>query len=68
MMKSPITGKKMDIQERESVLFFRNEAVAYNHIEYYCNKSGEAFTTTELDELNMKRVHDNYRNNQIHKR
>src|SRR5690606_13344119 len=33
----------------------------YNHKSYYCEESGESFTTTELDEFNLNQVYNQYR-------
>lgn len=60
-MKSPITGKEMTLQIEKSILVFRKEEFEYNHKSYYCEDSGESFTTTELDEFNLNQVYNQYR-------
>jgi putative zinc finger/helix-turn-helix YgiT family protein len=60
-MKSPITGKEMTLQIEKSILEFRKEKFEYNHKSYYCEESGESFTTTELDEFNLNQVYNQYR-------
>jgi len=60
-MKSPITGKEMCLVRKKSTLTFRKEEfVFYSHF-YVCADSGEQFTSTELDELNLFQVHNQYR-------
>jgi len=60
-MKSPISGKEMSLQTKNSILVFRKEGFEYSHISYYCEESKESFTTTELDELNLNQVYNQYR-------
>jgi uncharacterized phage-associated protein/DNA-binding transcriptional regulator YiaG len=60
-MKSPITGKEMTLQIEKSTLVFRKEEFEYFHKSYYCEDSGESFTTTELDEFNLNQVYNQYR-------
>lgn len=59
-MNSPITGKKMLIQIEERTIEFRKETftIAFH---YYLCESGEKFTSTDLDELNMLQVYNQYR-------
>lgn len=60
-MKSPITGKEMKmIQEKRSIIF-RKETIEIVFHYYKCDDSGEQFTTTALDELNMNQVYNQYR-------
>jgi len=60
-MKSPITGKEMALIKENRILTFRNEEfeVVYHH--YKCEESGELFTTTELDEINLTQLYNQYR-------
>ncbi|MFV8392812.1 type II toxin-antitoxin system antitoxin SocA domain-containing protein [Flavobacterium sp. LB2P6] len=60
-MKSPITGKEMSLQIEESSLVFRKEEFNYFHLSYNCEDSGESFTTTEIDEININQVYNQYR-------
>jgi putative zinc finger/helix-turn-helix YgiT family protein len=60
-MKSPITGKEMNLQTSKSTVVFRKEEFEYFHLSYYCDESGESFTTTEIDELNLNQVYNQYR-------
>ncbi|OFY39384.1 MAG: DNA-binding protein [Bacteroidetes bacterium GWF2_40_14] len=60
-MKSPITGKEMVLIRENRTLSFRKEEfeVVYHH--YKCEESGEFFTTTELDEINLNQLYNQYR-------
>ncbi|WP_300725363.1 type II toxin-antitoxin system antitoxin SocA domain-containing protein [uncultured Bacteroides sp.] len=60
-MKSPITGKEMIFRQEEAELTFRKETFRYIHLFYECEDSGERFTTTELDTLNVNQVYNQYR-------
>src|SRR5690554_3373071 len=60
-MKSPITAKEMTLRIEKSILVFRKEEFEYFHKSYYCEDSGESFTTTELDEFNLNQVYNQYR-------
>lgn len=60
-MKSPITGKEMTLQTNRNTVTFRKEEFNYFHLNYYCEDSGEFFTTTDLDELNLNQVYNQYR-------
>lgn len=59
-MKSPITGKKMMLKKERDTLIFRNEEFAFVNHFYYCEDSGEGFTTTKLDEINITQVYEQY--------
>ena len=60
-MKSPITGKEMKlIKERRSMHFRKEEFEVVFHY-YKCEDSGEQFTTTSMDEVNMNHVYNQYR-------
>jgi putative zinc finger/helix-turn-helix YgiT family protein len=60
-MKSPLTGKEMVLRKEKRTLSFRKEQfeVVYHH--YFCEDSSESFTTTQLDELNLTQVYNQYR-------
>lgn len=59
-MKSPITGKEMVLMKESRILSFRKEEfeVAYHY--YKCEDTGEFFTTTELDKINLNQLYDQY--------
>lgn len=59
-MKSPFTGKKMVKEQEMRVIKYLNEEVEYLHKYYRCVSTDIQFTTTELDEGNLRRVHKSY--------
>ena len=60
-MKSPFTGGKVTLCHEISELFFRKEKFQYVHLFYVCDETKERFTTTQLDEVNMGQVYNQYR-------
>ncbi len=60
-MKSPFTGKPMLLSREKRALAFRKEAFEVIFHSYKCKDSGESFTTTPLDEINIRQVHNQYR-------
>lgn len=60
-MKSPITGKEMSIQREERAIEFRKEKFEVSFHYYLCEDSQEQFTSTELDDVNMNQVYNQYR-------
>lgn len=60
-MKSPVTGKEMELQREFRTLHYRKEPFEVVFHYYLCTDSGEQFTTTELDNLNLLQVHNQYR-------
>lgn len=60
-MKSPITGKEMKLVRENRDMEFRKEKFKITFHAYRCDDSGEQFTDTALDELNMNQVHNQYR-------
>jgi len=60
-MKSPITGKEMKLTKERRSMDFRKETFEIVFHYYKCEDSGEQFTTTPLDELNMNQVYNQYR-------
>lgn len=60
-MNSPITGKPMKIQSEVQKLNFRKEEFQVKQRFYLCEESGERFTTTRLDELNLELVYNLFR-------
>lgn len=59
-MKSPNTGKDMIFQEEPLVVTFGDEVRRYLQLKFLCVDSGETFTTTELDSINMWRLNNKY--------
>lgn len=60
-MKSPFTGGKAKLETAHRVLEFRKEQFDVLYHFYLCIDSGEQFTSTELDTLNVIQVHNKYR-------
>jgi hypothetical protein len=61
-MKSPITGKEMILKiDKKTLIFEKGDNIEYNHKSYFCEESGESFTTTELDEFNLNQVCNQYK-------
>lgn len=60
-MNSPITGIPMTIHTEVQTLNFRKEEFTVKQRFYLCEDSGERFTSTRLDELNLSLVYNAYR-------
>ncbi len=60
-MKSPITGKAMHLEYEWRKVPFRKETLTIPYQYYLCADTSEQFTTTELDELNLQMLHNQYR-------
>lgn len=60
-MKSPITGKEMKLTKERRSMDFRKEPFEIVFHYFKCEDSGEQFTTTVLDEVNMNQVFNQYR-------
>lgn len=60
-MRSPITGKEMSLQKEIRTLTFRKEEFTIVSHYYLCEDSKERFTTTEIDELDINQLHNQYR-------
>jgi putative zinc finger/helix-turn-helix YgiT family protein len=60
-MKSPITGKEMQLIKERRSMVFRKETFEVVFHYYRCEDTGEQFTTTALDEVNMNQVYHQYR-------
>lgn len=60
-MKSPITGKEMSLTKEKRSMDFRKETFEIVFHYYHCKDSGEQFTTTALDEVNINQLYNQYR-------
>ena len=60
-MRSPITGKEMKLTKEKRSMIFRKEKFEIVFHYFKCEDSGEQFTTTEMDEVNMNQVYNQYR-------
>ena len=62
-MKSPITGKEMLLCKEQRKEEFKNEVFEITFHYYKCEDSGEQFTTTELDEINLNQLYNQFYKN-----
>ena len=60
-MRSPVTGGEMTLKREKRVMLFRKKEYTVHYHFYLCNESGEQFTSTELDEMNLVQVYNQYR-------
>ena len=60
-MRSPITNKEMTLTTERRSMNFRKETFEIVFHFYKCEDSGEQFTTTALDELNLNQLYNQYR-------
>lgn len=60
-MKSPINGKEMKLMKENRTLTFRKEEYKVLYHFYICQESKEQFTNTELDEINLNQLYNQYR-------
>jgi putative zinc finger/helix-turn-helix YgiT family protein len=61
-MKSPITGKEMMLTKEIRSMDFRKETFDIVFHFFKCDDSGEQFTNSSLDELNINQLYNQYRN------
>ena len=60
-MNSPITNKPMELRNEMREVPYLGKIIPYLHTCWYCEDSDGSFTTTELDEINLKRIKDKYK-------
>lgn len=60
-MKSPISGKEMIIRKEVREIEFRKEKFPVIFHFYFCEDSGEKFTNTKFDEINLNQLHNQFR-------
>lgn len=60
-MKSPYTGKEMELKRIKSTLHFRKEPFEITYHSYVCADSHEEFEDDRLTTLNLQQVTDQYR-------
>lgn len=60
-MKSPFTNKEMTLTKEKRTMDFRKEKFDIVFHYYKCNETGEQFTTTMLDEVNLNQIYNQYR-------
>lgn len=59
-MNSPITGKTMSYTTILSEIHYKGLDISFMKTCWKCIDSGEIFTTTEQDEINMKRIEEEW--------
>ncbi len=64
-MKSPITDKEMKLKIDDTILNYRGKGYSIQYHHYFCEDSGESFTTDLLDEINIAQVHRQYQDEGI---
>lgn len=60
-MKSPFTGGEVKITRKPEDLEFRGERFTVIYNSYKCIDTGQEFTTSTLDDLNLQQLHNKYR-------
>ena len=60
-MKSPFTGGNVILQQENAELMFRKERFQYVYLYYLCAYTKARFTTSDLDEINISQVYNQYR-------
>jgi DNA-binding transcriptional regulator YiaG/uncharacterized phage-associated protein len=60
-MKSPVTDAEMKLLTRKEIITFRKEEFEVVYHYYRDEENDLEFTTTELDELNIQQVYNQYR-------
>lgn len=61
IMKSPFTGKEMQLTYEKSTWKFRGEVYEYMRASWLCADTGERFTTDEMDNAGYLQVTNQYR-------
>ena len=59
-MISPLTGKEMVLRCRPITLDYKGRSYTINWYHYFCELSNTELTTTELDEMNLQELWDQY--------
>ena len=60
-MKSPYTGKEMILCKEERPFTYRKEEFVVVYHYFKCSDSKESFTNTEIDDLNLNQLYNQYR-------
>lgn len=60
-IKSPITGGRAILQKKKEEVHYRKEPFTVVQRFYWCEDTGEEFTTEEQDQVNIKLIYDQYR-------
>lgn len=60
-MRSPNTGAEMELKKEVTTLDFRKESFQITFHFMVCKDTGEQFTSSELDTVNLNQVYNKYR-------
>lgn len=60
-MRSPFTGGEAVLLHEKRQAVFRKECFDYDYRYYKCSDTGQIFTTTQLDTVNLSQIHNQYR-------
>ncbi len=60
-MKSPFTGKEMELKKQREVMTFRGEEFSTIAHFYYCEDTKEEVTTDDLDDITINQIYREYR-------
>lgn len=60
IQKSPFTGGNVRMITENRDFLFKGEKVTVPFSYYLCEDTQERFTTTELDEKNLEKLHEQY--------
>lgn len=61
LMKSPFTGKEMELRKQKESVSFRGEDFSVLAHFYYCEDTKEEVTTTALDTITLNQLYNQYR-------
>ena len=64
-MKSPITGKPMQLVKTLQKITYHGEVFEILYYSYVCQDTQEQYTTDELDELNIAQVQLQYKEKDV---
>jgi len=64
IQKSPFTGGSIRLITENRDFMYKEELVTIPYSYYLCEDTKEQFTTTELDEKNMQKLHHSYSSKQ----
>lgn len=66
IQKSPFTGGNIKLVTENRDFMYKGEVIRIPYSFYLCEDTKEQFTTTELDEKNLKQLHQQYSMKQSH--
>jgi len=60
VLNIPITNKPMELRNEMREVLYKGKIIPYLYTYWYCQDSGESFTTTEQDEEHLERIKRKY--------